>query len=276
MTSPWILISPSTRGIGYALVRHLLRTTTLPILATARTHHDPAAVKTSLLDGLSPRASHDDGLASRLSVVHADVTDEASLEAAAARAAALFPRSTHHLRLACAMPGILHAEKNLRQVDAAASLESFQVNSLGPLLLMKHFAHFLPARGTTLVSSPPTDAVRLPEHATWLSMAARVGSTTDNRLGGWFSYRASKAAVISLAKSLDVSLQARSGDQALSVSYHPGTVRTDFSREFWGSVGEAKLLSPEYAAERLVDVVAGLEVGQRGRCWDWKGDEVPP
>ncbi|KAF7536239.1 hypothetical protein G7Z17_g13080 [Cylindrodendrum hubeiense] len=272
MTSPWIFISPSTRGIGYALVRHLLRRTSLPILATARTQYDLADVKAALLDGLS---SSDD-LMSRLSIVHADVTDEATLEAAAAKAAALFPPSKHHLHLACAMPGILHAEKNLRQVHSAASLESFQVNSVGPLLLMKHFAHFLPARSATLLPSPSTDAIQLPEHATWLSMAARVGSTTDNRLGGWFSYRASKAAVISLAKSLDVSLRARSGDRALSVSYHPGTVRTDFSREFWDSVGEAKLLSPEYAAERLVDVVAGLEVGQRGRCWDWKGQEVPP
>ncbi|KAK7402857.1 hypothetical protein QQX98_011387 [Neonectria punicea] len=272
MSSPWIFVSPSSRGIGHALTRHLLRTTSVPILATARTHHDPEAVKASLLEGLS----RDDAVASRLSVVHADVTKEATLEAAAAKAADLFPPSTHHLRLACAIPGILHAEKNLEQVNAADSLESFQVNSLGPLLLMKHFAHFLPKRATELAPSPSADAIRLPEHATWLSMSARVGSTTDNRKGGWFSYRASKSAVMSLAQTLDLFLRAKSGDKALSVSYHPGTVKTDFSREFWDSVGEEKLLSPEYAAERLVEVMAGLNVKQRGKCWDWQAKEVPP
>ncbi|KAH7176490.1 hypothetical protein EDB81DRAFT_940394 [Dactylonectria macrodidyma] len=292
MATPWILVSPANRGIGYSLTRHLLRTTSLPILATARLQHDTGEVKASLLGGLfasdsneSAKASqshnsrHGNSLAGRLNVVHADVTDEATLEAAAAQAAKLFPQSTHHLRLACALPGILHAEKNLRQVSAADSLESFQVNSVGALLLMKHFADFLPSRaGPELLVGPDADAdtVRLPGHATWLSMSARVGSTADNRLGGWYSYRASKAAVISLAKSLDLSLHVRSGDRAMAVSYHPGTVRTDFSREFWSGVADEKLFSPGYAAQRLVDVVAGLEIGQRGRCWDWKGEEVPP
>ncbi|KAH7158037.1 hypothetical protein B0J13DRAFT_186884 [Dactylonectria estremocensis] len=279
MATPWVLVSPANRGIGYSLTRHLLRTTSLPILATARLKHDPDEVKASLLGDLSPKASqkNGDGLASRLSVVHADVTDEASLEAAAAKAAKLFPSSTHHLRLACALPGILHAEKNLRQVSAADSLESFRVNSVGALLLMKHFADFLPSRaGPELLAGPDADAVRLPGHATWLSMSARVGSTADNKAGGWYSYRASKAAVISLSKSLDLSLRIRSGDRAVAVSYHPGTVKTDFSREFWSGVPDEKLFTPDYAAQRLVDVVAGLEVGQRGRCWDWNGKEVPP
>jgi NAD(P)-dependent dehydrogenase (short-subunit alcohol dehydrogenase family) len=107
-------------------------------------------------------------------------------------------------------------------------------------------------------------------------MAARVGSTTHNGLGGWFSYRASKAGVISIAKTLDLYLRAGSGDKALSVAYHPGTVKTELSREFWDSVHKDKLLSPEFAAEKLVELVTTLQVEQRGRCWDWKGEEVPP
>lgn len=185
------------------------------------------------------------------------------------------------------MPGVLHAEKSPGAVDAALALDSFRVNAVGPLLLAKHFFPLLPRRATVLADDPgagllAADAGASPwgvlpaGRATWLAMAARVGSTADNRAGGWFSYRASKAAVISLARSLDLFLHARSGDRALALAYHPGTVRTDFSRDFWAGVPPAKLFSPEYAAERLVDVVGRLRLDQRGRCWDWKGEEVPP
>ncbi|KAH6888114.1 hypothetical protein B0T10DRAFT_489563 [Thelonectria olida] len=276
MSSPWIFISPSTRGIGFALTRHLLKTTSLPVLATARPHHDPSDVKTSLLQGLATPNISDDALRERLSVLHVDVTDEKTLQAAAAKAKELFPPDTHHLRLACAIPGILHAEKSLKQVTYDNSLESFQINTLGPLFLMKHFSAFLPKGATDLKASPSSDAVQLPAHATWLSMAARVGSTTGNGLGGWFSYRASKAGVISIAKTLDLYLRAGSGDKAVSVAYHPGTVKTELSREFWDSVKKDKLFSPEFAAEKLVELVTTLQVEQRGRCWDWKGEEVPP
>ncbi|CAH0017795.1 unnamed protein product, partial [Clonostachys rhizophaga] len=182
--------------------------------------------------------------------------------------------------LACAVPGILHAEKSPRQVDAAHSLESFRVNAVGPLLLIKHFSEFLPRRATQMrlqeEEEEEEEGEALARHAVWLSMSARVGSVADNRLGGWYSYRASKSAVMSLTKTFDNFLQARSGDQAVAVAYHPGTVRTDFSREYWDGVEEGKLFSPEYATERMVSVLSGLELGQRGRCWDWKNEEVPP
>ncbi|KAK0387938.1 hypothetical protein NLU13_4183 [Sarocladium strictum] len=272
MSSPWIFISPSSRGIGHALTRHLLRTTSLPILASTRSS-DPASTKSSILEDLAQA----EDLAPRLSIVQLDVTDETSVAAAADRARELFPAKTHHLRLACAIPGILTPEKNPKQVDVEKALQTFQVNTLGPLVLMKHFAEMLPRQATELAPSPKDDELRLPDsHAIWLSMAARVGSTTDNRAGGWYSYRASKAGVISLSKSLDRYLAARSGDKALAMAYHPGTVKTGLSEGFWNSVEEGKLFSTEYAAEKMANVLAGLEVGQRGKCWDWKNEEVPP
>lgn len=285
MSAPWIFICPSSRGIGHALTRRLLLTTSLPILATTR--HDPSATKSSLLQGL-PRA---DELAPRLSLVPCDVTDEPSIAAAAARAAELFPQASHHLRLACAIPGVLlNPEKNPGQIDAESSLQSFRVNAVGPLLLMKHFGEFLPKLATDVRACPSPDdpgaddhghddgaGVRLPAaHAVWLSMSARVGSIADNRAGGWYSYRASKTAVSSMSKSFDNYLRARSGDKAVAVAYHPGTVKTELSKGFWKSVEKDKLFSPEYAAERMVDVISGLELGQRGKCWDWKNEEVPP
>lgn len=270
MSSPWIFICPSSRGIGHALTRRLLQTTSLPILATTR--RDPSSTKASLLSDL-PQA---DDLAPRLSLVPLDVTDESSIQKAAEHARGLFPEKTHHLRLACAIPGMLYPEKNPSQIDHEKALDSFKINTIGPLLLIKHFSAFLPKLSTEIPDSPKDDKIALPNRSTWLSMSARVGSITDNKAGGWYSYRASKTAVSSISKSFDNYLAARSGENAVAVGYHPGTVKTDLSKGFWESVEEGKLFSPEYAAEKLVDVVAGLKIEQRGKCWDWKNTEVPP
>ncbi|KAK5998797.1 C-signal-like protein [Cladobotryum mycophilum] len=295
MSVPWIFVCPSSRGIGFALTRYLLASTpsTVPILATTR-HREPSVTKEALLENLSQVSSGSgkedkDGLAKRLSVVRCDVTDEASIMAAAQKAEELFPLDSHHLHFAAAIPGVLlNPEKSPSQIDAEAALRSFQINAVGPLLLAKHFFHFLPRKSTRFANPNPDDTtsgeekekeegmVQLPRHATWLNMSARVGSTTDNRSGGWFSYRASKSAVNSLTRSLDVLLRTRAGENAVAVAYHPGTVRTDLSKDYWSSVPKDKLFMPEFAAERLVDVVSKLAVEERGKCWDWKGEEVPP
>ncbi|KAG7107664.1 C-factor like protein [Verticillium longisporum] len=276
MSRPWIFISPSSRGVGAALTAHLLRTTRLPILATTRTA--PSEARDRFL-AAAPKDAAD-----RLHVVTLDVTKEDTMAAAAERAAALFPRKTHHLHLALAIPGILHPEKNPAQVDYDKALATYQVNTLGPLMLMKHFHEFLP-RNTTKLAAPDTDTndqdaqskVTLPRHATWLSMSARVGSITDNRAGGWYSYRSSKTGVSSLAKSFDNYLKTRSGDNAVAVAFHPGTVKTDLSRDFWDSVPEGRLLEPDFAAERLVEVVTtGIGLEGRGKLWDWQGEEIKP
>ncbi|PHH65714.1 hypothetical protein CDD82_1640 [Ophiocordyceps australis] len=270
-SSPWVFICPSSRGIGFALTRRLLLTTSLPILATTRSSSLGSA-KSALLQGLGDASTP--GLAQRLNLVRCDVADESSIRAASQTAAHLFPPQTHHLQLGCAIPGVLHVQKSPSQIDAAAALDSFRINALGPLLLAKHFFPLLPRRAAAHPHASALDA--LPAQAVWLTMAARVGSTSDNRAGGWYSYRASKAAVISLARSLDIHLQARSPDSAMAVAYHPGTVKTDLSRDFWNSVPDHQLFTPEYAAERMTQVIASLQDNQRGRCWDWKGDEVPP
>ncbi|KAF4811913.1 NADPH-dependent aldehyde reductase-like protein [Colletotrichum siamense] len=270
MSSPWIFVSPSSRGIGRHLTRHLLLTTRAPILATCRAA-DTTAAKHHILDAL-PGA---EDLAPRLKVVRLDVTDEPTIAAAAEEAKALFPPATHHLRLALATPGILHPEKAPAQIEYDAALETFKVNTLGQMMLMKHFSGFLPRKAVSFKSD---DEEGLPPgRAVWAAMSARVGSTSDNRKGGWYSYRASKAGVTSLAKSLDLWLGARSGEKAMAVAYHPGTVKTGLSKAFWDGVPEGKLFEPEYAVERMCSVLT-KEVGLegRGRCWDWQGKEILP
>ena len=146
---------------------------------------------------------------------------------------------------------------------------------MGPLLLAKHFSPFLPSRSTSLpLLEVPSNV--LPSSAVMALMSARVGSISDNKLGGWYSYRASKAAVNSIAKSIDIFLQQKARDKAMCIAMHPGTVKTGLSEEFWGNVKEDKLFSPEFAAERLMQVVKGLPLEGRGRCWDWEAKEITP
>ena len=89
-------------------------------------------------------------------------------------------------------------------------------------------------------------------------------------------YRASKAAVNSIAKSVDIYLKQTCGDNAMCVSLHPGTVKTGLSQNFWGSMPKEKLFTPEFAAERLIQVANEIGLHGRGKCWDWDGKEISP
>ena len=205
--------------------------------------------------------------------------DEKSLIDTSKALSELFPTKTYHLRLAFCIPGVLQPEKKVSQVSYDAALETFRINVLGPLLQMKHFAQFLPRRSTQIsTSEADSQAHGLPPQASVFTvMSARVGSITDNKAGGWYSYRASKAAVTQLAKTFDRELQMAAGEKAMCVALHPGTVRTDFTeglREAYEKQG--KVISVGESAEALVKVVNGLSQERRGRFWDWKGEEIAP
>lgn len=143
------------------------------------------------------------------------------------------------------------------------------------MLMLKHFSPFLPKKSASL--DEDEEAIKgLPLAATMAIMSARVGSISDNKLGGWYSYRASKAGVNQVVKTFDNHLRTASGERALAVALHPGTVKTQFSQEFWGGVKKEKLFEKEWVAERLVEVVRQVGVEGRGRFWDWDGKEVLP
>lgn len=184
------------------------------------------------------------------------------------------------LRIALTVPGVLHVEKSPAQIDAESALHSFQVNAVGPMLLMKHLAPFLPTKSSSAFpaaeDSDVESELQLPTHAIYAMMSARVGSTSDNHSGGWYSYRASKASVYQIAKTFDLYLRGRCGSKALAVALHPGTVRTEFTKEFWTG---REMLEPLDSADRLLRFLARLSPGPedgRGRCWDWKGEEILP
>lgn len=270
---PFNLVCPSSRGLSLALSRRLLQTSPYPLVATAR--KDTDAVKSSILEGLDVDEN-------RVTVLKVDVTgllfdpldqgehlantqhqDESLLSDAASEISKRFPED--HIQYAFSTCGILHPERSPADLKKELIMETLYTNILGPLLVLKHFSPFLPTKKTSSGSDAPS---------VWSNMAARVGSTADNRLGGWYSYRATKAGVNSITKTFDIHLSRVSGDKAFCVSLHPGTVKTELSREFWGSVNNDKLFSPERAAERLVGVVSGLKLDQRGLFWDWEGKKI--
>ena len=265
----WALVTPASRGIGFALTRHLLNTTptSLPVVATARS--DPEGTKSRILDGLD--SSH----SSRLDVQKVDFDSESSISDTAAYCADRYNNRTKdkaaHLRLGLLVPGMLVPERAPEKIEWDSALATLKLNLLAPMMLMKHFAPFLPKKATELEK---VDGLN--ENAIMALMSARVGSISDNQRGGWYSYRSSKAGVNQLVKSLDVYLQMQTGPKAMAVGLHPGTVKTGLSKEFWESTPKEKLFSPEYSAEKLMGVLKGTQSSRRGKCWAWDGQEILP
>ncbi len=265
----WVLVTPASRGIGLALTRHLLNTTpsSLPIVATARS--DPEGAKSQILDGLD--SSH----SLRLDVQKVDFDSESSISDAAGYCADRYNNRTKdktvHLRLGLLVPGMLVPERAPEKIEYDSALATLKLNLLAPMMLMKHFAPFLPRKSTELEK-----VYGLNDKAIMALMSARVGSISDNQRGGWYSYRSSKAGVNQLVKSLDIYLQMQTGQKAMAVGLHPGTVKTGLSKEFWESTPKEKLFSPEYSAKKLLGVLKGMEGSGRGKCWAWDGQEILP
>ncbi|KAF2198761.1 NAD(P)-binding protein [Delitschia confertaspora ATCC 74209] len=269
--APWCLVSPASRGIGFALAKKLLQTTTAPIVATAR--NDPERMRHNLLEGL-------DGVdKKRLTAVKVDFLDENTIENAAVTCKELFASlklGPSHLQLGFIAPGVLFPERSPSRIDVEKALLTFRTNTIGPMLMLKHFTQFLPKKMLLDCTGSPEDTNGLPPVSAIVVMSARVGSISDNRLGGWYSYRASKAGVNQLVKTFDNHLRSASGDNAMVIALHPGTVKTDLSKEFWENIKKEKLFERDWVAAKLIDVVKSIGVDGRGRCWDFNGREVPP
>ena len=195
---------------------------------------------------------------SRTGSQHIDLIDEASIAAAAAHVAKGPAPS-----LVIVATGLLHMgdhgpEKSLRDLDPDWLAKVHAVNAIGPAIVAKHFLPIMPKAG----------------RAVFAALSARVGSIGDNRLGGWYGYRASKAALNMLVRNIAIE-ERRRNDRAIVVALHPGTVDTALSRPFQGNVEAARLFDPERAALQLLDVVEELKVADSGKLFDFEGNEVP-
>ncbi|PWG17559.1 SDR family NAD(P)-dependent oxidoreductase [Salibaculum griseiflavum] len=145
-------------------------------------------------------------------------------------------------------------EKSLSAIEPAQMARVHMVNAIGPALVLAHVERLLPREGRSTVGV----------------LSARVGSIGDNRMGGWYSYRASKAAVNQVIHGAAIEI-GRKRKEAVIAALHPGTVETAFTA---GYPGHSKV-SPEEAARNLCDVMAGLERTQSGGFFDYAGKEIP-
>ncbi|MCS6210892.1 SDR family oxidoreductase [Shewanella baltica] len=159
--------------------------------------------------------------------------------------------------------GILHTqdkgpEKSLLSLDIDFFQHNLTLNTLPSVMLAKHFCH----------------ALKQSDSARFAVISAKVGSITDNRLGGWYSYRASKAALNMFLKTLSIEWQ-RNMKHCVVLSLHPGTTDTPLSQPFQQSVPKGKLFTPEYVANCLLPIIANATPAQTGRFFAYDGTELP-
>lgn len=146
-------------------------------------------------------------------------------------------------------------ERSLREITPEAMADQFALNALGPALLLRHVAPLLPRK----------------EDAVFAALSARVGSIGDNRIGGWYSYRAAKAALNQIMHCAAIEL-ARTHRQLICVTLHPGTVATRFTADYQDRY---KTVLPATAAANLLGVIDGLTPADTGGFFDWSGARVP-
>ena len=224
-------------GIGGALLRHLAS--------------DPRCVRIHA-GSRGPIDAPDD----RIIPFRFDFNDHASLAAAASTVA------TPHLVIVAT--GRLHGanmfpEKTMRTLDPVQMAESFAINAIGPAMIARHILPKLPRHQRSLFAV----------------ISARVGSISDNRLGGWHSYRASKAALNMLVRCFAIEA-ARTHPLAVCAALHPGTVDTALSKPFQTGAAPHRLFDPQTAARHLLEALDRLTPDQSGRLFGWDGQEIQP
>lgn len=235
-----VIVGAGNGGVGAALVSHLLGCDKVAYLhATAR--------------GSLPQTHP------KLHSHVMDITDEAAIEAVAKAASEAAP-----IDIVIIATGLLHdaqglaPEKSLRDITGENFAKIFAVNSTGPALVMKHFLPVLNRNSRSVFAA----------------LSARVGSISDNELGGWYAYRAAKAALNMLIKNASIEV-GRRNKMAAIIGLHPGTVDTNLSEPFKANVAEGKLFTPAYSAEKLLEVVNTIDATQTGKCFAWDGEQIP-
>jgi len=202
-----------------------------------------------------------------------DYLDEETISAASSEVNEYLQKDGHMLGLVFNVAGLLHGdvggqngiepERRFEDISVPGMMANFQVNTMGPMLVGKHFGKLLVDCGTS------------GERPVFASMSARVGSISDNGIGGWYSYRAAKSAQNQFTKTFSIEMHRRSKKHAVVVGLHPGTVATDLSAPFQRHVKPDKLFDAEYSARRLVDVIEGLKPEHTGGVYDYAFDRIP-
>jgi len=243
----------ATGGIGFGFVRHLLADDRVGRVFATYRDRDRAA------DLFALRAESGD----RLVCLACDPTIEAHVVATIERIA----ERTDRLHAIVNCVGMLHEdsatltvapEKSLRHIDRDRLLRYFEVNSIPTVLLAKHSQNL----------------VKHGDPSLFATISAKVGSIGDNRLGGWYGYRASKAALNMLVRNVAIEF-GRTRPNAIVVALHPGTTDTGLSQPFQSNVAPEKLFPIDRTVTQLLDVMAGLTQADSGEFFSWDGARLP-
>lgn len=172
--------------------------------------------------------------------------------------------SNEYLDLVIVATGILHdkdimPEKSLQDISFDKFIYLFESNTILPAMIAKCFLRRMPRD----------------KKAIFAVLSARVGSITDNQLGGWYSYRASKAALNMIIKNASIEMK-RSHKKSIVIGLHPGTVDSKLSKPFQANIKEDKLFTAEFAVTKLIEVINKVTPRDSGRCFAWDGKEVLP
>lgn len=242
------LIVGGNRGIGLEFVKQLLKDERFDqIFATYRTEADA----TELLQLAQ--------IHSKLHCIVMDITEESQIEQGLAEIKNLTPEL--HFVINCVgflHDGVITPEKALRQLHSANLVRYFQVNSIGAALLAKHLLSLLNHKQPNIFAT----------------ISAKIGSIEDNRLGGWYGYRASKAALNMLLKTASIEYSRRSKQTAI-VLLHPGTTDTRLSEPFQRGVPANKLFPVEKTVGLLMQVLEDVTIADNGSFFSWDGSRLP-
>lgn len=251
------MVQGASRGIGLEFVRQLLDDYGKGhVIATCR---NPDYAE-GLLD---LKKKHTD----RLTLIHLDVTDESSIGVAAKTILETHGRLdllVNTSGILC-VPTILKPETTLNKVEKSSLLLSFEVNAVGPILVIKHMWPLLRNGGGKDTGRAAAIVVNL---------SARVGSIGDNRLGGWHSYRSSKTALNQLTKNISLEFERRK-DPIICLLLHPGTVDTDLSKPFQHNIIPNKLFTREFSVQKLLSIINSAKKCDNGKFLAWDGQEIP-
>lgn len=243
------LIVGASQGIGLGFVRRLLQDTRIAKVYATYRQLESANELIALV------GEHSD----RLICLVMDVTDESQIIECCQQIRA----EVNKLHLVVNCVGLLHEgslqpEKSLRQINPEHLLHYFQVNSIGSVLLAKHLLPLF----------------RHSDKSVFASISAKIGSIGDNELGGWYGYRASKAALNMFMRTVAIEYK-RTNPKTLVVMLHPGTTDTRLSLPFQGNVPAEKLFSVERTVTQLLAVLEQLQFGDSGQFFSWDGSRIP-
>ncbi|MBE9179926.1 SDR family NAD(P)-dependent oxidoreductase [Oculatella sp. LEGE 06141] len=244
-----VLVVGASQGIGLEFVQQLLQADSVTtVYATYRT----AASAVRLLE-------LGDRYPGQLHCLELDITNETQI----ANCATYLQTQAGQLHLIMNCVGLLHdgtlqPEKSIRQIDPDQLIRYFQINSIGAALLAKHLLPLL----------------RHGDRSIFATLSAKLGSIGDNQLGGWYGYRASKAALNMLMRTVAIEFE-RKSPKTIVVTLHPGTTDTRLSQPFQMNVPPEKLFSVERTVTQLLAVMADLKDGDSGQFFSWNGDRLP-